>query len=248
MTQSRFTGSLFCAALVFLLTSCGGSGNDKTTVTDSTATDTAVKTSAAQPVMNTIITNPENMLVITHKVANFAKWKTGYDAHDSVRLAHGAHNYVVGRGMSDSNMVVIALKIDDTAKAMSFVKDPGLKKVMQKAGVVGKPTISFITETWQDTARIDSKIRSRTMFTVKDWDAWQKAFDDGKQERLDNGILVRVIGHDLRDNKKVFLVTALTDTAKAFAYYKSDALKKRREASGVTGVPVRFLFRIVQRY
>jgi len=38
------------------------------------------------------------------------------------------------------------------------------------------------------------------------------------------------------------------DTAKAFAYYKSDALKKRREAGGVIGEPERFLFRIVQRY
>jgi hypothetical protein len=248
MTHSRFMGSLFCAALVFFLTSCGGSGNDKTTVKDSTATDTAVKTSAAKPAISTIITAPQNMLIITHKVANYAKWKTGYDAHDSVRLAHGIHNYVIGRGVPDSNMITIALKIDDTAKAMSFVKDPGLKTVMQKVGVIGKPTISFVTETWQDTAIIDSKLRSRTMFAVKDWDAWQKGFEDGKQERIDNGITVRVIGHDLRDNKKVFLVTALLDTAKAFVYYKSDALKKRREASGVIGQPVRFLFRIAQHY
>jgi hypothetical protein len=38
------------------------------------------------------------------------------------------------------------------------------------------------------------------------------------------------------------------DTAKAFAYYKSDALKKRREASGVIGEPDRFLYRVVKRY
>jgi len=38
------------------------------------------------------------------------------------------------------------------------------------------------------------------------------------------------------------------DTAKAFAYFNSDALKKRREAGGVIGEPKRFLFRVVQRY
>jgi hypothetical protein len=83
---------------------------------------------------------------------------------------------------------------------------------------------------------------------VKDFDAWQKSFEAGKQERLDNAITDRVVGHDVDDNKKVMLVTAVLDTAKAFAYYKSDGLKKRREAGGVIGTPARFLYRIVKRY
>jgi len=83
---------------------------------------------------------------------------------------------------------------------------------------------------------------------VKDWDAWLKGFEDGKQERIDNGILDRVVGHDLDDLKKVYVVTAIVDSAKAFAYYKSDALKKRRLASGVIGEPVRFLYQVVKRY
>ena len=247
MKQSRFTGLLFCAALALFLTSCGGSGNEKTTATDSTAADTTAKTLTAAP-ENTIITTPQNMVIVTHKVANFAKWKMNYDGHDSIRLAYGLHNYVIGRGLKDSNIVLVALKIDDTAKAKAFVKDPSLKMAMKKGGVIGAPMISYITETWQDTAKIDSKIRSRTMITVKDWDVWQKGFEEGKQERADNGITTRVIAHDLNDNKKVALVVALTDTAKAFAYFKSDAIKKRMEASGVIGQPVRFLFWIVQRY
>lgn len=247
MKQSRFTGLLFCTALLFFLTSCGGGANEKTAATDSTAVDTTARTAVVKE-MNTVITTPQNMVTVTFKVANYSKWKIGYEGHDSARLANGIHNYVIGRGLQDSNMVMVAMKIDDTAKAKAFVKSPGLKTAMQKSGVVGAPMISFITETWQDTAIIDSKIRSRTIFSVKDWDAWQKSFDEGKQERTDNGIIVRVIGHDMNANEKVFLVTALTDTAKAFAYYKSDALRKRREAGGVIGQPVRFLFRIVQRY
>jgi hypothetical protein len=43
-------------------------------------------------------------------------------------------------------------------------------------------------------------------------------------------------------------VTALSDTAKAFAYYKSDALKKRIQASGVIGEPVRFFYQIAKKY
>lgn len=246
MKQFRFTGSLFYATIVFLFASCSGNGSDKTAATDSAMADTATKVEALP--VSTIVTTPQNIVVVTQKIGNYAKWKMAYDGHDSVRLANGVHNYVIGRGLIDSNMVVVALKIDDTTKAMAFAKDPSLKKAMQKGGVIGAPTISFTTAVWQDTATIDSKIRSRSVFAVKDWDAWQKAFDEGKQERIDNGLAVRSVGHDLKDNKKVYVVTALLDTAKAFAYYKSDALKKRRAASGVVGEPVRFLYTVVQHY
>jgi hypothetical protein len=231
--------------MVFFLSSCGGS--DEKTTTDSSTVDT----NSTKPVIaevNTIITTPQNMITVTHKVADFAKWKIAYDGHDSARLANGIHSYVIGRGIQDPNMVLIALKPDDMEKAKAFVKDPSLKKAMQKGGVIGAPTISFVTTVWQDTGVVSSPIRSRTTFAVKDWDAWLKSFEEGKQERIDNGITVRAVGHDPEDNKKVALVTAIIDTAKAHAYWKSDMLKKRREAGGVIGEPKRFLFEVAQRY
>ena len=247
MKQFRFPGMLFIAATLFLLTSCGGGDSENSAASDSTATADSAQAAAPAPV-NTIVTTPENMVLITHKVADFAKWLAAYEAHDSVRMANGLHNYVIGRGLLDTNTVLIALKADDIAKAKTFSKDPGLKKVMDKAGVSSKASISFLISTWQDTVMLDTKIRSRTTFAVKDWDVWFKNFQDGKQERLENGITDRVVGHDADDNKKVSLVTSVSDTAKAFAYYKSDALKKRREAGGVIGEPERFLFTIVKRY
>ena len=232
-------------SMVFLLASCAGSESEKKTSTDSTAADTT--TAVVTPKITTI-TTPQNMLVVTHKVSNYAKWKTSYDEHDSIRLVNGIHSYVIGRGLKDSNMILVAVKVDDTTKAKAFAKDPGLKKAMQKGGVMGMPTFTLTTMTFEDTATISSDLRSRTTFTIKDWAAWQKAFEEGKQERLDNGIAVRAYGHNSDNDKKVVLVTAIMDTAKAFAYYKSDMLKKRRDASGVIGEPERFLYRVVQRY
>jgi hypothetical protein len=246
MKRFRFDGLLLYAAFVFFLTSCGGDESKEKPSTDSTTT--VSNTNTVTPEVNTIITTPQNMIIVTHKVANFSKWMASYDGHDSMRLASGIHSYVIGRGMEDSNMVMVAVKADDMAKAKAFANNPSLKKAMQKGGVTGEPSISFVTTTWQDTAKIGTDLRSRTTFSVKDWDAWQKAFEEGKQERIDNGITVRAYGHDPDDTKKVFLVTAVIDTAKAFAYYKSDALKKRREASGVIGEPKRFLFHVVKRY
>ena len=246
MKRSKLAGLLFYAATLFFLASCGGDGSKEQTSTDTSTT--AETTTPVIAEVNTTTTVPQDMMVVTHKVADFAKWQMSYDEHDSLRLANGIHSYVIGRGVQDSNTVLVAVKGDDMAKAKAFAKDPSLKKAMQKGGVTGAPSISFFTATFQDTAVISSPLRSRTMFTVKDWDAWQKSFEEGKQERIDNGLTVRVVGHDPDDNKKVSLVTAILDTAKAAAYWKSDALKKRREAGGVIGEPKRFVFRVVHRY
>ena len=247
MKQLQFRGLLFYTAFLFFLASCGGSENKEESTTDSN-TATSTNTTPATQEVNSIITTPQSMMVVTHRVANFAKWIASYDAHDSMRLANGIHSYIIGRGMQDTNTVSVAVKVDDLAKAKAFAKDPSLKKAMEKGGVIGAPTIRFATVTWQDTSQVSTDLRSRSMITVKDWATWQKAYTDNKQERMDNGIIDRAYGHDADDDKKVTMITAVVDTAKAFAYYKSDALKKRREEAGVIGEPQRFLYRVVKKY
>lgn len=188
------------------------------------------------------------MVMVLHKVSNYSKWMAVYEADDSARLGNGLHNYVIGRGLRDSNMVLVVMRADDLEKAKARSKSADLKKVMQKGGVTGTPEFLYLSTTWQDTANIGDAIRSRTLMNIKDYNKWETNFKDGKQERLDNGITDRAYGYDASDSNKVSLVTAITDTSKAFAYYTSDALKKRREAGGVSGEPKRFLFRIVKRY
>jgi hypothetical protein len=83
---------------------------------------------------------------------------------------------------------------------------------------------------------------------VKDWDTWQRTFDSTRQVKLDNGLSIRAYGHDADDNHKVTLITAITDTAKANAFWKSDLLKQRRALGGVVGEPQRFIYHMVQRY
>ncbi len=242
MKQFRCAGMLLGTAMSLVFISCGG--EKKEAETQAVASK---DTTAAAPV-STIVTEPQGMTVIRHKVADFAKWKAVYDSHDSARLASGIHSYVIGRNLEDSNMVLVALKVDDLEKAKAFTKDPGLKETMKKGGVTGAPEISFTTVTWQDTENIGDLPRVLTTYSVKDWETWKKAFEEGKQERLDNGIKDRQYGHDADDNHKISVVTAISDTAKANAYWSSDALKKRREAGGVSSEPKRFVFRIIQRY
>ena len=237
-------------ALMMLFSSCGG-GDEKTetTNTDSTTTTTAPTTdsTAATPTSD-IITTPENIVIIWQKVADFSKWKPIYDGHDSARLANGLHSYVIGREVDDSNMVLVALKADDIAKAKAFAKDPGLKAAMKRGGVIGAPTILFNTVVYQDMAKNMSDLRSMTNITVKDWDAWKKTFESHRQTRTDNGLTDRAYGYDVDDNHKVTLVVAVNDTAKANAFWKSDLLKQQRAEGGVVGEVKRHVYRIVQKY
>lgn len=248
MKQSRFFAILFGAAMV-LLVSCGGNEEKKTsessTTSDTTAAATTTETTMAA---NTIVTTPQNMLVVRHKVANYEKWKMSYDSHDSMRLADGVHNYVIARGVDDSNMLLVATKVDDLAKAKAFAKDPNLKKAMQKGGVTGTPVIRFVTMVYQDTSALDSKMRSASMFKVKDWDAWKHSFDSTRALNTDNGVKIRAYGYDPDDNHNVTVVVAIMDTAKAHAFWTSDLLKQRRAAGGVIGTPERFVYNVVEKY
>ena len=114
--------------MAVFLTSCGG-GGEKTSIDNTAADSTTVNTT---PEASTIVTTPQNMMIAKHRVSDFAKWKASYDEHDSMRLANGIHSYVIGRGIDDSNVVMVAVKVDDMDKAKAFAKDPSLKAAMQK--------------------------------------------------------------------------------------------------------------------
>jgi hypothetical protein len=242
MKQLKFLSALGIA-FVFLFSSCGGD-EEKTTDT-ATTTDSTVTPPTTQ---STVDTTPQTVIIVWHKVANFEKWKVGYDAHDSFRLASGVHNYVIGRSVDDSNLVLVALKADDVEKAKAFTKSASLKEAMKKAGVVGAPTVMINTVVYQDQAANMPDLRGMTNFTVKDWNAWKSSFESNRQVRTDNGLTDRAYGYDPDDNHKVTLVVAINDTAKANAYWNSDLIKQKRAESGVVGEVKRHVYRVVQKY
>jgi hypothetical protein len=84
------------------------------------------------------------LLVIHHKVADYAKWRPGYDAHKPVRTAAGLTNCRVRSSVDDPNDVFIACEMADVAKAKAFTTSPSLAKAMKGAGVVGKPDFEFL--------------------------------------------------------------------------------------------------------
>jgi hypothetical protein len=84
------------------------------------------------------------LLVIHQRVADYAKWRPLYDAHQSARDAAGLTNCHVRSTTSNANDVFVACEMADLAKAKAFTASKSLADAMKKAGVVGKPSFDFL--------------------------------------------------------------------------------------------------------
>jgi hypothetical protein len=241
MKQFKFLSS---AAIIMLMISCNSGGSSSTTTTtDSTVKDSTVTVTPPAPAP------PAMTMLIKHKVANFAKWFPGYEANDSARVASGLHNFVVARGLNkDSNTVMVALHMDDTAKAKQFAMSPGLMEAMKKAGVIGTPTISYTVNKFHDSTTDASTERVILSFKVKDYDAWKKVFDSDKQERMNAGMTDRSISQYIGDPGMVSLVIVITDMKKTEDFMHSKELKLRMDTAGVVGTPDAFFYHVVKQY
>lgn len=85
-------------------------------------------------------------LLIRHKVADYAKWKPGFDAHGVTRQANGSRGGQLFRNATDPNELVILLEWDDLEKARQFTQSEDLREVMQRLGVVDHPDIYFLKD------------------------------------------------------------------------------------------------------
>lgn len=84
------------------------------------------------------------VLIIHHRVKDFAAWKPLYDKHAGARKAAGLTKDHVFRGVDDPNMVTIVMEFSDLAKAKAFGASDDLQHAMKAAGVVGKPEIHMM--------------------------------------------------------------------------------------------------------
>ncbi len=190
---------------------------------------------------------PPKLMVIMHKVANFAKWLPQYEGHDSVRQAAGLHNFVVARGVQDTNMVMISLIMDDVAKAKAFAADPGLKDRMKKAGVTGMPDISYMEMEMLGTSD-NTSTRLLVRHKVKDYAAWKKVYDSDAGARAAAGLTDRALGYEIDNKNSVSLVFLVSDMKKAEEFGKSEELKKKMQEGGVEGAPTMFFYNVAKKY
>jgi quinol monooxygenase YgiN len=85
-------------------------------------------------------------VLIQHKVKDFAEWKKVFDSAAGMRSSNGELSAQVFRDASDPDSLTVINKWDSLENAQKFVHSPDLKAAMEKAGVVGPPTVFFLNE------------------------------------------------------------------------------------------------------
>ena len=82
-------------------------------------------------------------LFVKHKVADYGKWKQGYDKFNDKRKEFGISAASVHRTPDDPNTIIVTHRFKDTASAQAFINSDDLKATMKEAGVLGPPEIWF---------------------------------------------------------------------------------------------------------
>ncbi len=176
--------------------------------------------------------------MIQHPVQDYAVWKSAYMAHDSVREAYGLSEMSLGRGMEDTNSVIIISRMADLQKAKDFIALPELKTAMDSAGVSGPPVFTFMNVIRLDTTEATTNDRVMVSHKVKDFDVWFKVYsDETRAQRASYGLVERGMGRDMDNPNLIYISFAVTDMEKAKARIASEDLKKIMTDGGVEGPP-----------
>ena len=85
-------------------------------------------------------------VMIRQNVNDFDAWKKVFDEHGVERKLASSKGGHVFQALDDPNNVFVLLEFDDTDKADKFMNSDGLKEVMMKAGVIGKPDVYQLDE------------------------------------------------------------------------------------------------------
>ena len=220
--------------MTLLLFACNNSGEkEETKAADTTAAATPSPATETKPAFT-----PFKIVVIQHKVKNFAKSVAGYFSRDSLLRANGITPMVVARDLKDSNQIFIIDKVDDVDKAKAFFDNPKVVETMKNAGVSRAVGYSFAEVVRADDSPLQYTDAVSIAHHVKDFDAWQKAFDaEGTATRAANGLIDRIIARDIHDPNTVYLTFQVSDMAKAKARMASPELKKLMADAGVDTPP-----------
>ena len=85
-------------------------------------------------------------VIVRHRVADYGRWKEGFDAHLGKRKAGGELGYRLFTSADDPRDITIFMDWDGLENARKFAGSDDLKQAMQTAGVVGEAEIRFLED------------------------------------------------------------------------------------------------------
>ncbi|WP_338729592.1 antibiotic biosynthesis monooxygenase [Haladaptatus sp. DJG-WS-42] len=83
-------------------------------------------------------------MLVHHRVKDYDAWKKEFDQHAELRKQSGERSHELFCSDDDTNEVTILMEFDTDDHARTFAESDDLRQVMERAGVVGKPDISYL--------------------------------------------------------------------------------------------------------
>jgi len=84
------------------------------------------------------------IIIVRHKVKDFAAWKSSFQAYEAERAAAGLTNPRLFCSADDPSEVVLVLDAADLGAAKAFASSPELQSAMAAAGVMDRPDVYFL--------------------------------------------------------------------------------------------------------
>ena len=180
---------------------------------------------------------PPAAVIVQHSVTDFDSWKLGFDDHEHMRVAASVLGHHLNRAEDDPNNVSVYMAVADIEKARAFAASDDLKEIMEKVGVTGPPTISWMTPV-RESIVWDRELPAFIIgHTVSDFDAWLEGYDAAEELRKSNGIIGHAANRSIDDPSfaVVYHQAESFDTLRAFL--ANPDLRAAMENAGVASEP-----------
>lgn len=180
---------------------------------------------------------PPAAVTVTHPVADFDRWKKGFEDHEDIRRAVGMLGHHLNRSEEDPNLVSVYLAVSDVDRAKAFADSDELKAVMQEIGVTGPPELTWMTPISQDIVWDRELPAFIISHQVADFDKWLDGYNDADGLRTANGIIGHAVNRSLDDPS----VAVVYHQAESFddlrSFLDNPELQTRMKDAGVSSEP-----------
>jgi hypothetical protein len=175
-------------------------------------------------------------LTILHECKDFKTWKSVYDADAANRKAADLTELMLVQDSANANRVALLFGVSDLAKAKAMVASDGLREAMQKAGVIGAPTVHFRRGTFaQKTAANYLTLNCK----VSGFDTFKKGYAMDKADRQAASLTDLGLMQNIDDANDLLLLWSVGDVAKVTTFLKSPKLAEHQvKNAGLIGEPV----------
>ncbi|MBL8552622.1 MAG: hypothetical protein JNJ73_21725 [Hyphomonadaceae bacterium] len=173
-------------------------------------------------------------LTVIHEVKDFGAWKPVYDADAPNRAAAGLTDLMVVRHADNPNRVALLFGVSDRAKAKAMAESPQLREAMERAGVIGAPTVRL---RHGDFTRKDSGTYLTINCSVEGIDKFRNGYAMDASDRRNATLEDLGLLQNVDDPNDVLLIWSVGNAERVKAFMSSPALAEHQKThAGVTAI------------